>query len=82
MMLITNAAMAFFLNGVSFTTNKLAGALTMSVCGNVKQCMTIVLGILLFSVEVTPLNGFGMIVALAGAAWYSAVELQSKRASK
>ena len=77
-MLAFNATVAFFLNSVSFQTNKLAGALTMSVCGNLKQCLTIVLGIILFSIRVTALNGFGMGVALVGAAWYSRVELQSK----
>lgn len=77
-MLVLNASMAFFLNMVSFQANKLAGALTMSVCGNVKQCMTILLGIVLFSVQVTPLNGIGMLIALGGAAWYSRAELQSK----
>lgn len=38
---IGNASMAFALNLVSFQTNKVAGALTVSVCGNVKQCLTI-----------------------------------------
>lgn len=65
-MLVVNASMAFFLNTVSFQANKLAGALTMSVCGNMKQCMTIMLGIVLFSVQVTPLNGVGMLIALGG----------------
>lgn len=77
-MLLVNASMAFFLNNVSFQANKLAGALTMSVCGNLKQCMTIALGIVLFNVQVTALNGVGMLIALAGAGWYSKVELQSK----
>lgn len=75
-----NAVMAFGLNLVSFQTNKVAGALTISVCGNVKQCLTILLGIVLFSVRVAPLNGVGMVVAVAGAAYYSTVELTRKKA--
>ncbi|KAF1814068.1 TPT-domain-containing protein [Eremomyces bilateralis CBS 781.70] len=76
--LLGNGLLAFFLNVSSFQTNKLAGALTISVCGNVKQCLTIIIGITLFNVKVGPLNGIGMAIALAGAAWYSKVELDSK----
>lgn len=75
-----NAAMAFFLNVVSFQTNKVAGALTVSVCGNLKQTLTILLGIVLFNVTVTPLNGVGMLITVVGAAWYSKCELDTKRA--
>ncbi|KAK4617560.1 UDP-galactose transporter 1 [Fulvia fulva] len=77
----TNAAMAFGLNVVSFQTNKVAGALTISVCGNVKQVMTIMLGIVLFSVKVGPMNAAGMLVATAGAAYYSKVEMDRKKAA-
>jgi hypothetical protein len=73
-----NGLLAFLLNMSSFSTNKVAGALTMTVCGNIKQCLTVLLGIALFGVKVGFLNGLGMMIALAGAAWYSAVELRSK----
>jgi len=73
-----NGLLAFLLNVSSFSTNKVAGALTMTVCGNVKQCLTVLLGIVLFGVKVGFLNGLGMLVALGGAAWYSAVELRAK----
>lgn len=76
--LALNAIMAFCLNVSSFQTNKVAGALTMTVCGNLKQCLTILLGIVMFSVNVTPLNGLGMLVTVGGAAWYSRVELQRR----
>ena len=75
---VGNASVAFFLNNVSFQTNKLAGALTMSICGNVKQCLTIALGIALFDVRLTPLNEIGILVAGVGAAWYSRSELRSR----
>ncbi|KAF2721688.1 putative phosphate phosphoenolpyruvate translocator protein [Polychaeton citri CBS 116435] len=78
--LLLNASIAFFLNIVSFQTNKVAGALTMSVCGNLKQMLTIALGIILFNVKVGPLNAVGMLVTISGAAWYSKVELDNKRA--
>lgn len=75
---VLNASMAFVLNMVSFETNKLAGALTMSICGNVKQTVTIALGIVLFNVQLTLLNGFGMALAAMGATWYSLVELRQR----
>lgn len=80
--ILGNAIMAFGLNLVSFQTNKVAGALTISVCGNVKQCLTILLGIVLFNVKIAPLNGLGMLIAVGGAAYYSHVELQNKKVAK
>lgn len=73
-----NGFIAFVLNISSFQTNKLAGALTITVAGNLKQCLTILLGIALFNVQVTFLNGLGMFITLCGAALYSKVELDSK----
>ena len=78
--LIGNGVLAFALNVSSFTANKAAGALTMTVCGNVKQCLTVLLGIIFFNVTIGLFNGLGMIVSLAGAAWYSMVELRAKTA--
>lgn len=73
-----NGVLAFLLSVASLHTNKLAGALTMTVCANLKQCLTVLLGIVLFDVKVSVLNGYGMVVTLAGAAVYSKVELKSK----
>lgn len=50
----------------------------MTVCANLKQCLTVLLGILLFDVTVGVWNGAGMLVTLVGAAIYSKVELDSK----
>ncbi|KAK5175775.1 uncharacterized protein LTR77_000915 [Saxophila tyrrhenica] len=77
--LLANAVIAFALNVTSFQTNKVAGALTMTVCGNVKQVLTIGLGIVLFNVKVGWLNALGTVVTIAGAIWYSKVELDAKR---
>ncbi|KAK5105760.1 hypothetical protein LTR62_002180 [Meristemomyces frigidus] len=77
--LLINACMAFALNIVSFQTNKVAGALTISVCGNVKQALTIMLGVILFSVPMGPLNALGMLITVAGAAWFSKVELDNRK---
>jgi hypothetical protein len=77
--LLGNGLLAFVLNVASFETNKRAGALTMTVCGNVKQCLTVLLGIVVFGVQVGWGNGFGMAVTLMGAAWYSFIELRGRR---
>ncbi|UNI23633.1 hypothetical protein JDV02_009440 [Purpureocillium takamizusanense] len=74
-----NGFLAFLLNVSSFQTNKLAGALTMTVCGNLKQCLTVLIGIFLFNITVDVLNGAGMAVTMVGAAIYSKAELDNKR---
>lgn len=74
-----NGFLAFLLNIASFNTNKLAGALTMTVCGNLKQIMTVALGIVMFNVNVDFLNGMGMLVTLGGAGMFSKAELDNKK---
>lgn len=76
--LFGNGFLALLLNISSFNTNKLAGALTMTVCGNLKQCLTVALGIVLFDVTIDLLNGAGMAVTMLGAAIYSKAELDNK----
>jgi hypothetical protein len=76
--LVGNGILAFMLNVSSFQTNKIAGALTMTVCGNVKQCLAVLLGIVLFNVQINVVNGAGMVIALSGAAWYSNLEMRRK----
>jgi hypothetical protein len=76
--LAINGILAFALNISSFSTNKNTGALTMTVCGNIKQCLTIFLGISIFGVHVGWYNALGMLCALAGAAWYGIVELGAR----
>lgn len=78
---LLNATMAFALNVVSFQTNKMIGAVAVTVCGNVKQALTIMLGIVFFRVPVGIMNAAGMAVTMAGAAWYSKIELDRKKAS-
>ncbi|KAH7413422.1 triose-phosphate transporter family-domain-containing protein [Cadophora sp. MPI-SDFR-AT-0126] len=80
--LVTNSCIAFVLNISSFQTNKVAGALTITVCGNLKQILTVLLGILIFNVKIGAINGLGMVVAIVGGAYYSKVELNNKQAKK
>lgn len=78
LVLLGNGLLAFALNVISFQSNKLAGALTLTVCGNIKQSLTVLLGVVLFNVQVGALNGLGMAITLVGAALYSKVELENK----
>lgn len=56
-----NAAMAFGLNVISFTANKKTGALTMTVAGNVKQILTVLLAVVFWHLKVSFLNASGML---------------------
>ncbi|KAJ1536726.1 UAA transporter, partial [Nowakowskiella sp. JEL0078] len=59
---LTNGFLAFLLNYVSFTAIKKTSALSMTVAGNVKQALGIVLSIWLFGYAMTPMNGLGTAV--------------------
>ncbi|KAJ3214395.1 UAA transporter [Clydaea vesicula] len=60
--LLVNGLLAFLLNFVSFTANKKTSALSMTVAGNVKQAMSIVLSVVLFGYVVTSINGFDFLL--------------------
>jgi uncharacterized membrane protein len=68
--LLLNGVIAFALNIVSFTANKKTSALTMTVAGNVKQVLSIVLSVIIFDYAITSTNSFGIILTLIGGAWY------------
>jgi len=80
--LLGNGFLALVLNISSFQTNKLAGALTLTVAANIKQCLTILLGIFLFKVQLGWLSSAGMMLTAVGAAWFSRAELDSKKAKQ
>ncbi|GAA5806183.1 hypothetical protein HPULCUR_011713 [Helicostylum pulchrum] len=77
--LLLNGLIAFGLNIVSFTANKKTSALTMTVAGNVKQVLSIILSILIFDYAINSTNAFGILLTLLGGAWYGSVELSIKR---
>ena len=60
LILLINAAMAFGLNVTSFTANKKAGALTMTVAANVKQILSVLLSIAFWHLKVGWVNATGM----------------------
>ncbi|ORY93046.1 triose-phosphate transporter family-domain-containing protein [Syncephalastrum racemosum] len=68
--LIFNGILAFGLNVVSFTANKKTSALTMTVAGNVKQVLSIVLAVVIFHIHINVTNAFGILLTLIGGGWY------------
>ncbi|KAJ5217093.1 hypothetical protein N7468_010101 [Penicillium chermesinum] len=82
-LLLGNGLLAFVLNVASFQTNKIAGALTVTVAGNLKQACTLALGIVVFGdFSLNILNGLGIAFVVVGCGWFSKVELDNKRARK
>jgi len=77
--LIMNGCIAFGLNIVSFTANKKAGALSMTVAANIKQVLTILFAVSMFSLNITSTNAVGILFTLVGGAWYGCVDYQEKR---
>jgi len=77
--LIMNGCIAFGLNIVSFTANKKAGALSMTVAANIKQVLTILFAVFMFSLHITSTNAAGILFTLIGGAWYGYVDHQEKK---
>ncbi|KAF5384186.1 hypothetical protein D9615_003258 [Tricholomella constricta] len=78
-LLVINGVMAFALNVVSFSANRKVGALSMTVAANVKQVLTVLCAVVLFSLTITPMNAVGIVLTLVGGAVYAAVELKERR---
>ena len=76
---LVNGALAFALNYTSFSANKKAGALTMTVAANVKQILTVILSVMFWNLRIGCLNALGIMVTLAGGFWYGMVEIRGKR---
>ncbi|KAJ2710191.1 hypothetical protein H4R19_003872, partial [Coemansia spiralis] len=80
--LVANGAIAFVLNIASFTANKNTSALAMTVAGNVKVVLTVILGCMLFNVSLSSLSTLGIAVTVAGGAAYSFVRLHEAQEAK
>ena len=50
-------------------------------CGtaNVKQALTIMLAVMIFDLTITSINALGILLAIAGGAWYALVEHREKK---
>ncbi|KIL62943.1 hypothetical protein M378DRAFT_80446 [Amanita muscaria Koide BX008] len=82
LLLVIDGLLAFALNIASFGTNKRVGALTMTVAGNVKQVLTMLLAVMVFNVRITSTHALGIVITLIGGACYTAVELRDKKRAK
>ena len=80
LVLFLSAIFAFCLNIASFSASRCSTPLTMTVAGNVKQVLTILLGVFLFNTRVGFTNAVGVIVTLSGTALYSKVQYAEKMA--
>jgi drug/metabolite transporter (DMT)-like permease len=76
--LAANGAMAFLLNYSNFMTTKKTSALTVTVAGNVKHILTIVLSIVVFQNPISFMNGLGTVITLVGAILYSGYDYARK----
>ncbi|KAJ2779608.1 hypothetical protein H4R18_003916 [Coemansia javaensis] len=77
--LVANGTIAFVLNIASFAASKRTSALAMTVAGNVKIVLTIVLGCIVFDVSLSALAVAGVVATIAGGAVYSLVRLREAK---
>ena len=78
--LLSNGAIAFFLNWASFTANKKAGALTMTVAANIKQVLTVLLSIAFWNLRIGLTNAVGIGMTLIGGVVYGHMSMGFKAA--
>lgn len=81
--LLGNGILALLLNISSFQANKVAGSLAITVWGNVRQTLTLILGILFMGdFNLNLQTGARIVLVVVGCAFYSKTELDSKRETK
>jgi uncharacterized membrane protein len=76
--LFINGGTAYLLSIVSFNTNRQVGALTISVVGNIKQVLTILLSCLFWRLEIGWMNACGIALAIFGGAVYGHISMRKK----
>jgi hypothetical protein len=77
--LFYNMVAAVLLNLISFEANRIVGAVAMTVCGNVKQVLTILVAAFWLNAQIGYLGTLGVGITLAGAFAYSCVEIATAK---
>ncbi|CUG89150.1 transmembrane protein, putative [Bodo saltans] len=80
MHLLLNATLISMMNYVIFLNCSVNSPLAHAVTGNVKGVITVIAGIVLFSVPMRPMAMVGIVVGFSGGAWFSLVKLQHQQA--
>lgn len=73
--------MSFSLNLSSFFANQKTSALTLTVCGNVKQAMVIALSLYLNNDYITAQKAFGILIVIAGGCLYSYISIKESKSN-
>lgn len=72
-----NGLLAFIQNLSSFHTNKIAGALTLTICANMKQALSTLLALRIFHTKLDCFGIIGMAVVLICGALHSFSEIKA-----
>jgi len=71
LLLAANGLIAFLLNVANFNFIRHTSALTVTVCGNVKAVLTILISVSVFQNPISLLNFCGTLITICGASFYS-----------
>jgi solute carrier family 35, member E3 len=72
--LILSGVVSFALNVCLFVVLKATSSVTLTVAGNIKVVLVIIVSVMIFHNPVSPLNAVGCLTAIAGCTWYGLVE--------
>jgi solute carrier family 35, member C2 len=78
-LIVTGGVIAFYLILTEVYLVQITSSLTLGVLGQVKEMVQIVLSIIVFRDSVNLMNGFGVLIALAGVWWYKTIKILEKQ---
>merc|ERR1712070_77343 len=76
--LTITSVLSFLLNFTNFMTTRTTSPLTLTIAGNVKGVVTIILSVALFNTPLLFWNVIGIVTTILGAAWYSYLSYAEK----